>query len=140
MVHSLVISKIEYCNTFYFSLPNYLLRKLQSVINRSARLMRPSPSCSCYLIIFIELHQFPVEARIEFKICVSAFKALKFGEPKYLADLLNLQNVHVGMGLRISDDPFRQEVSRVTFEQCFSERAFLCIAPCLLFSIGCLPH
>ena len=43
---------------------------------------------------------------IEFKICLLAFKALKFSEPKYLADLLNLKNIRLGMGLRTSDDPF----------------------------------
>ena len=38
-----------------------------------------------------------------------------FGEPKYLTDLLNLQNVHVGMGLRTSD-PFRLKPPRATSE------------------------
>ena len=45
------------------------------------------------------------KARTEFKICLLAFKALTCGESKYLANLLNLQNVHMGMGLRSSDDP-----------------------------------
>ena len=44
----------------------------------------------------IDLHWLPVMARREFKICLLAFKA-KFGELRYLADLLNLSNVHVGM-------------------------------------------
>ena len=61
-----------------------------------------------------------------------AFKALKFGEPSYHADLLNPQNVHVNMGLRTSDDPFRPEVPRETSERCFSEREFLYIVPRLL--------
>ena len=79
----------------------------------------------------IEPHWLPVKVRIEFKICLWAFKSLKFGEPKHLADLLNLQNVQVGMGLRFSDDSFRLEVPRA-FEQCFSGGAFLYTAPCLL--------
>ena len=57
-------------------------------------------------------------------------KALKFGEFKYLADLLNLQNVHVSMGLRTSDDPFPLEVPRATFERCFYESIFInCTSP-----------
>ena len=108
LVHSLVIPKIDYCNSLYVSLSNYVLRKLQSVANRSARLIYSLPpsvptTSSSYLT---ELHWLSVKARIEFKICVLAFEALKLGKPKYLADFLNLQNVHMGMGLRTSDDPF----------------------------------
>ena len=56
-------------------------------------------------------------------------KALTVGEPRYLADLLNLQNDHVGMDLQTSDDPFQLEVLRATSERCFAERTFLYIAP-----------
>ena len=59
LVHLLVISEINYCNSLYVSLPNYLLRKLQSVVNRSARLIYSLPTTS-YLI---ELHWLPVKAR-----------------------------------------------------------------------------
>ena len=76
LVHSLVISKTDCCNSLYVSLLNYLLRKLQSVENRSARLiysLPPQVPTTSYLI--------------EFKTCLLASKALKFDEPKYLADL-----------------------------------------------------
>ena len=63
------------------------------------------------------------------------FKALKFGEPRYLVDLLSLQNVHVGMGLRTSDDPFHLEALRTTSERCIYERAFSYIVLCLLNSM-----
>ena len=58
--------------------------------------------------------------RIEFKICLLAFKALKFSKPKYLAGLLNFRNVHLDMGLRTSDDHFCVEVLKTTSERCFS--------------------
>ena len=58
-----------------------------------------------------------------------AFKTLRFGEPKEPADLLNLQNVHVGVRLRTSDNPFRLEVPGATSERCFSKRVFSYIAP-----------
>ena len=61
-----------------------------------------------------------------------AFKVPKFGEPRYLADLLNLQNVHVDVGFRTFDDPFRLEMLKATSERCFSKRAFSYIALCLL--------
>ena len=88
-----MIFKIVYCNSFYISRPNYLLRNLQSVVNRSTRLiysLSPQVPTTPYVI---KLHWLPVRARIEFKICLLAFKVLKYGEPRYLAD--NFQNVHV---------------------------------------------
>ena len=132
LVHSLVISKINYCNSLYSGLPNYLLRKLQSVINRSVRLICSLPPRVPTTQYLIELHWLPVKARIEFKICLLAFKALKFGQPKYLANLLSLQNVPLGMDLRTSDDPYRLEEPRATSERLFSERAFSYIVPRLL--------
>ena len=82
LVHSLVISKTDYCNSLYVSLPNYLLRKLQSVVNRSARLiysLSPWVPTTSHLT---ELHWSPLKERIELKICLLAFNALKFGEPE----------------------------------------------------------
>ena len=38
----------------------------------------------------IKLHWLPIKARIEFKICLIVFKALRFGQPKYIADVLSM--------------------------------------------------
>ena len=56
LVHSLVLSHVDYCNVLYIGLPVYLLRKLQSILNRAARLIfflpprtpttRPSLDCT----------------------------------------------------------------------------------------------
>ena len=129
LVHSLVISKIDHCNSLYIGLPNYLLRKLQSVINRSVRLLCSLPPQVPTTQYLIELHWLPVKARIEFKICLLAFKALKFGQPRYLANLLSLQIVQLDMGLRTSDDPYHLDEPRATSERHFSERAFSYIVP-----------
>ena len=56
----------------------------------------------------------------------------KFDGPRYLADLLHLQNVYLGMGWRTSGDPFWLEVLRATSEQFFSKKTFSYIVPCLL--------
>ena len=94
LAHLLVISIIDYCNSLYVSLPNYLLRELHFVVNRSARLIY---SLLGFLLphILLSCIGYPVKARIEFKICLLVVKALKYGEPRHVADLLNLENVHV---------------------------------------------
>ena len=37
LVHSLIISKVDYCNSLFIGLPNVILKKVQSVLNRAAR-------------------------------------------------------------------------------------------------------
>ena len=78
-----------------------------------ARLIYSLPHWVLAASHLIELHWLPVKARNEFKICLLTFKALTFGEPRYLVDLFN---VHVGMGLRTFDDPFQLYVLRATSE------------------------
>ena len=77
LVHSLIVSRVDYCNSLYLGLPNHLLKKLQSIMNKSARLIfsvAPRVPTTRFLI---KLHWLPIKARIEFKICLVVFKALK---------------------------------------------------------------
>ena len=41
LIHNYVISRLDYCNVLYYRLPNYILKKMQNVLNRAAR---PVPS------------------------------------------------------------------------------------------------
>ena len=43
LVHSLIISKVDYCNSLFVGLPNVILKKVQSVLNRAARLIFNQP-------------------------------------------------------------------------------------------------
>lgn len=42
-IHNHVISRLDYCNFFYYGLPNYLLKKLQMIMKRAARLIKNIP-------------------------------------------------------------------------------------------------
>ena len=45
LVHSLIISEVDYCNSLFIGLPNVILKKVQSVLNRAARpsYIQPAP-------------------------------------------------------------------------------------------------
>ncbi len=43
LVHNYVISKLDYCNSLYYGSPKYLLKELQLVLNRVARLIKGLP-------------------------------------------------------------------------------------------------
>ena len=70
LVHSLIISKVDYCNSLFTGLPNVILKKVQSVLNRAARLILNLPPRVPTTSSLIELHWLPLKAIIEFKIWV----------------------------------------------------------------------
>ena len=129
LVYSLVVSRVGYCNSLYLGLPNYLLKKLQSIMNKSARLIfsvAPRVPTTRFLI---KLHWLPIKARIEFKICLIVFKALRFGQPKYIADMLSPPVTISHLTLRSDDDPYRLHEPRTVHERAFAERSFVYTAP-----------
>ena len=87
LVHSLIISTVDYCNSLFIGLPNVILKKVQFVLNRAARLIFNLPPRVPTTSSLIELHWLPLKARIEFKICLITFKALKFKQPSYTREL-----------------------------------------------------
>ena len=128
LVHGLVLSSLDFCNSIYYGLPNSVLHGLQIALNAAARLVMDMPRYSrdSVTAICIDLHFLPIRARIEYKICLLTYKAVKFGQPKYLADLLapKVQNpIH---HLRSSEDAemlhepflFRVQVGDRSFASC----------------------
>ena len=77
-VNSFVISRVDYCNSLLAGTPKYLLDRLQSVLNASAKLL-----CGCQKydhvtpLIRDRLHWLRVAQRIEFKLCLMTFKSLR---------------------------------------------------------------
>ena len=84
LVHSLIVSKVDYCNSLFVGLSNVTSKKLKSILNRAARLIYFLPPRVHITPYLIELHWLPVKARIEFKVCLIFFKALKFNQPSYI--------------------------------------------------------
>ena len=68
LVHALVTSKLDYCNSLHYSLPKYLIKQLQRVQNAAARVVTVSPKFCHITPVLKNLHWLPIELRIEFKI------------------------------------------------------------------------
>ena len=87
-VHSLISSKLDYCNSLLFGLPKCKLHKLERVMHCAARVIS---GMKCYELItevLIKLHWLPIPKRIEYKIILLTFKSLNSLGPTYLSDLL----------------------------------------------------
>ena len=129
LVHAMVVSRVDYCNSLLVNLPHYLLKKVQSILNRAARLICSLPPRTPTTPSLINLHWLPVRARIEFKLCLMTFKVLKFHEPLYLVGLLSPQTDDLNMALRSSDDPYHLTEPRAVGERPFAARSFSYMAP-----------
>ena len=131
LVHSLIVSKMGYCISIFNRLPNVILKKVQSVLNRAARLIFNLPPRVPTTSSLTELHWLPLEARIGFRICLITFKALKFNQPSYIRELLSSSSHASTSGLRSADDPYHLHELRAIGEMGFVNRSFSYIAPCL---------
>ena len=87
-MNAFVISRLDYCNSILFGLPNTELQKLQRVQNTAARLICNMNKFDHITPILVKLHWLPVRYRINFKILLITFKVIHGLAPKYLSELL----------------------------------------------------
>ena len=88
LVLAFVISRLDYGNAVLAGLPQSIIAPLQRVLNAAARLvcgLRPRDHVTDAVR---NLHWLPVEARIEFKLCVLVHQCLAGNAPSYLVDLV----------------------------------------------------
>ena len=122
-----VLSRLDYCNSLYYGLPKYILKKLQNVQNRAARLIKGIRLRERITPSLIELHWLPVKARIEYKILLMVFKTMKFGEPTYLRANLASFGLETNVTVRHANDAHRLFEPRTNRN--IGERAFKYHAP-----------
>ena len=85
LVSSLIFSKLDYCNSLYYGLPAYTLKKLQHVQNCAARLVwkKSIPYNSSLDDIYSNLHWLRIKFRIMYKVNLIVFNCLH-GNALYL--------------------------------------------------------
>ncbi|KAI5090537.1 low density lipoprotein receptor adapter protein 1 isoform X4 [Silurus meridionalis] len=88
LVQSLVISRLDYCNSLLAGLPLNAIRPLQMIQKAAARLVFNQPKFSHTTPLLRFLHWLPVAARIRFKTLMLAYKAKNGPAPSYLSDLI----------------------------------------------------
>ena len=62
----------------------YCMKHLQSILNRTARLIHLTSRYEHVTPLLIQLHWLPIEQRIPFKIAVITFKVLHGAAPSYI--------------------------------------------------------
>ena len=89
LIHSLVTSKVDYCNSLLYGVPNQLIQNLQTVSNSAARKLTYNNKLEHIKPLLEQLHWLPVQFRIQYKILLMTFKCLNDAAPAYLEDLIH---------------------------------------------------
>lgn len=88
LVHASVTSRLDYCNSVLSGVANVHLKRLQLVLNASARLIvRNRKFDRITATLRDDLHWLPIINRIEFKTCLFIYKCLHQSAPDYLSQL-----------------------------------------------------
>ena len=76
-MHSVISSRLDYCNGLFFNLSKSNLFKLQKVQNAAARLIARKRKRDSVTTMLNELHWLKVESRIIFKILLIVYKCIR---------------------------------------------------------------
>ena len=93
LVHAFVSSRIDYCNSLLYGVPNCHLHKLQRVQNAAARLIFEESKYCHVTPLLKSLHWLLVKYRIIFKVLLITFKAIHGLAPVYISELISIRDI-----------------------------------------------
>ncbi|KAF7252366.1 hypothetical protein EYD10_01731 [Varanus komodoensis] len=134
VTHALVTSRLDFCNALYVGLPLKMVRTLQLVQNRAARLLTGTGRYAHMTPVLRQLHWLPIEARAQFKVLIMTYKALNGLGPGCLNERLRPYMPDRPLrsaGESLLREPSMKEIRRVSTRR----RAFSVVAPNLWNSL-----
>jgi hypothetical protein len=88
IVRSLILSRLDYCNSLLKGITKANLLRLQRLQNKAARLVFMKSRRDSATQLINDLHWLPVSQRIDYKICLHVYKAMLFKAPSYIHNRL----------------------------------------------------
>jgi len=123
LVRTLIVNKVDYCNSVLACMSRHLHDRLQSVLNAAARVVFSARRNNHITPLLRDLHWLRVPERVKFRLCVLVYRCLHGTAPSYLADDLQLTStVGTRRQLRSADSPTL--VVRSTRRSTLGDRAF----------------
>lgn len=88
LVRALILSRLDYCNGLLVGAPGLLINQLDGVMRAAARLILQLPRSSHITSLMHDrLHWLDITARIDFKLCILAYRCIHGQAPAYLSKL-----------------------------------------------------
>ena len=131
LIHALITtSRLDFCNSILYNLPNKQIEIFQRIQNQAARMLKHIPRRNHITPV---LHWLRIHDRIIFKIVFLTHKAVNNTAPEYLCDLIRLNVKSTTIRTRASFDPCLLCVPPIskTCANSFFDRSFVCAAPTL---------
>ena len=88
LVNSLVLTKLDYCNSLLANFNKDKIHSLQVAQNDAARLIFGKPRNASASNLLKELHWLPVNKRIQYKLCMLIHKSIHLASPEYINELI----------------------------------------------------
>ena len=127
LIRSLVITKLDFCCSVLAGVSGSLMQRLRSVLNTAARLVFSMRRSEHTTPLLRELHWLKVPERIQYQLCVLAFRCLHDLAPSYLSETLHL-STEVDARRRLRSASTSTVVVPSTRRSTLGDRAFLVAA------------
>ena len=127
LVSSLVLARIDYCNSVLAGLPAVTLAPLNRVMNAAVRLVASLGVRDHVTPAMRELHWLPVTFRVQYKLCLMVHSSVNGCSPEYVTDVLVPMSFLQGRATLRSSTSGSFDVPRT--RSCFGERAFSVAGP-----------
>ena len=135
LVHAMILSRLDYCNSILYGISVENLQRLQKVQNCAVRFIFNKSKRSHASNFLKEVHFLPIRFRILYKINMLIYKCINNMAPSYLQDLIQLRFPTVN-DVRLNNDYFMLEHPPLTTFTS-TTKAFSYCAP---LTWNCLPY
>ena len=105
IVHSVISATLDYCNSLFVDIPDFLITKLQCVQTAAARIVLNLKKYDSVTPYLMKLHWLPVRQHIIYKLNLIVFKALNGDVPDYIQSLLSINQL--ARPLRLGDKMYK---------------------------------